>query len=277
MKRVMMLAGILALAMTVTFPAAAQPSTWSVYLLENTSQNLVRVYGDGTQQAYDLGLAADSFVGQNAIDFAPDGNRVGYCVSSNTANGSQATLIVRDITNASTQSVNLDLGTAQGCWVKFNADASQIAVGLVRYYAGDPSADASVPPWSLLVIDAATGSQLNEMNLSKGSAIFNVEQTIMPEVRYFANNQIIFAGLPWGTEGTPSSPAYFWQLSDDSLQPIDRWWRSGLDSLASTGELVWAELDPNRAAAVQGGPVPQANVVKLADKSGQERVIYSQC
>src|SRR5215213_427470 len=122
MKRVITLALIILLALVLTFPAAAQPSDWSVYLFESTSQQLTRVYGDGTQQTYDLGLVADSYVGQSAIDFGPDGNRVGYCVSANTPDGARATLIVRDITNASTQAVNLDLGIAQGCWVKFNAD-----------------------------------------------------------------------------------------------------------------------------------------------------------
>jgi hypothetical protein len=270
MKRVIAGGVLLFLSLILIFPAAAQPSDWSVYLFENVSQQLIRVYGDGTKQAYDLGLPADTYVYLDAIDFAPDGNRIGYCTLS-----SKATLIVRDITNATPQSVNLDLGMAQGCWVKFNADASQIAVSLVRYYASDPNADPIVPIWSLLVIDAATGNQLHEMNSSKGGSNFNPQQTLMPQVRYFANNQVIFAGIPWGTEGSGMSPAYFWQLSDDSLQPIDRWWRSGLDSLTSTGELVWTELDPNRPAADNGGPVPQANIIKLADKSGQELVIYT--
>ncbi|MEO8396268.1 MAG: hypothetical protein ABI700_24970 [Chloroflexota bacterium] len=276
MKRMILLALVLALALILAFPAAAQSSAsaWSAYLFESTSQQLTRVYSDGTQQIYDLGLGAETFVGHDAIDFAPDGNRVGYCTSANTVDGSVAALIVRDITNANPQAINLGLGAAGGCWVKFNADASQIAVGVVRYYAGDPNADASLPPWSLLVFDAVTGNQLYEMNPLKGNSIFNPAQTFMPQVRYFANNQIIFAGIPWGTEGTPSSPAYFWQLSDDSIQPIDRWWRWGQDSLVSTGELVWTELDPTRAAAEPGGPLPQANTVKLADKSGQERVIY---
>jgi hypothetical protein len=104
--------------------------------------------------------------------------------------------------------------------------------------------------------------------------VFDPAQTVMPDVRYFANNQVIFTNLLWGTDAPPMSPAYLWQLSDDSVQAIDRWWRSGLDSLPATGELVWAELDPSLPAAQPGGPVPQANVVKLADKSGEERVIY---
>ena len=97
----------------------------------------------------------------------------------------------------------------------------------------------------------------------------------MPQVRYFANGQIVFAGVQWGTEGSPSNPAYLWQFGGDSLQPIDRWWRWGLDSLPATGELVWVELDQSLPAADPGGPMPQGNVVKLADKSGDERVIYT--
>ena len=273
MKRVILLALVLLLAFVLTFPAAAQPSDWSVYLFDSSSQHVMRVGLDGKQQTYDLGIPSGASLDQGSIDFTADGNRVVYC----TAAGADAhmELVVKDLINATTQPLQVNLGRAQGCWVNFNADASQVAVGIVRYYAGDTSADTSVPPWSLLVVDAATGNPLHEMNLSKGGSIFNPTQTIMAEVRYFANNQIIFAGLAWGTEGSPTSPAYFWQLSDESLQPIDRWWRSGLDSLASTGELVWTELDPNQPAASPGGPVPQANTIKVADKSGQERVIYA--
>jgi len=202
-----------------------------------------------------------------------NGKRVVYCTAAG-ADGHME-LVVKDLVGANTQPTQVNLGRGQSCLVNFSDDASQIAVGLVRYYAGDTTADTSVPPWSLLVIDTATGKLLHEMNLSKGGSLFNAAQTIMPEVRYFANNQIIFAGLLWGTDGAPSSPAYLWQLSDESLQPIDRWWRSGLDSLTSTGELVWTELDQSRPAAQPDGPIPQANVIKLADKSGQERTIFT--
>jgi hypothetical protein len=191
----------------------------------------------------------------------------------NQADGAHASLIVRDVISQAVL-VNVDLGTTDGCWVTYSEDNSQIAVGLVRYYAGDPNADTRFPSWQLLVFDATNGSQLHEMNPSKGSAVFDAARTVMPDVRYFANNQIVFAAIPWGTEGFPLSPAYFWQLSDDSLQPIDRWWRWGLDSLTQTGELVWIELDQSLPAAEPGGPMPQANAVKLADKSGQERTIY---
>ncbi len=270
MKRVISLALILVLASILTFPAAAQPG-WSLYLLNSSTQQIVRVYLDGTQQTYDLGVPGGAYLGTNEIDFTSDGGRAAYCLMGD---GGQATLTVRDLAAQSTLA-SADLGSAQGCWVTYSDDNSQIAVGLMRHYPGDPGADPNLPTWQLLILDAATGNQLHELNPNDGAAAFDPSRAIMPEVRYFANNQIVFAGLPWGTEGFPSSPAYLWRLGDGIIQPIDRWWRWGLDSLNQTGELVWVELDPSLPAADPGGPVPQANVVKLADKSGQERTIYA--
>ena len=217
----------------------------------------------------------ETYLGADAIDFTADGDRAAYCVVVSQADGAYATLNVKDLTGASAP-VSVDVGKTDGCWVSFNADGTQVAVSVVRHYAGDPNADASIPAWELLVFDAATGQQLGEMNPTKAAGVgFDATRTIMPQVRYFANGQIVYAGVQWGTEGSPSNPAYLWQLSSDSLQPIDRWWRSGLDSLSATGELVWVELDQSLPAADPGGPMPQGNVVKLADKTGDERVIYT--
>lgn len=271
-KRSMMLA-ILVLGLLLASPAAAQQTGWSVYLFNNVSQQLLRISLDGAQQTYDLGIPEGAYLGRSSIDFTSDGSRAAYCLVVNQADGAYASLIVRDFAGQAAL-VNVDLGKTDGCWVTYSEDNSQIAVGLVRYYAGDPNADTRVPNWQLLVFDAGSGGQLHEMNPTKGGAAFDAARTVMPEVRYFANNQIVFAAIPWGTEGFPLSPAYFWQLSDDSLQSIDRWWRWGLDSLSASGELAWVELDPSLAAAEPGGPLPRANVVKLADKSGQERAIY---
>ncbi|MCC6803849.1 MAG: hypothetical protein IT319_13280, partial [Anaerolineae bacterium] len=272
MKRVIMLALVSARALLLAAPAAAQ-SDWSVYLFNNVSQQLLRISLDGAQQAYDLGLPEGVYLGQRSLDFAPDGSRAAYCMVVNQPDGANAALIVRDLASGAAL-MSIDLGTTDGCWVTYSEDASQIAVGVVRYYAGDPNAPANLPTWQLLVFDAASGSQLHEMNPVKGNAYFDAGRTLMPDVRYFVSSQIVFAGIPWGTEGFPISPAYFWQLSDDSVQPVDRWWRWGLDRLNATGELVWIELDQSQPAAEPEGPMPQANVVKLADKSGQERVIY---
>ncbi|MEP7291995.1 MAG: hypothetical protein ABI835_09435 [Chloroflexota bacterium] len=273
-KRAISWVAFVMLALLVAFPAAAQ-SDWSLYLFNSSTQQVLRVYLDGTQQAYDLGIPAGSFTGQRSIDFSSDGNRVAFCVPVNEPNGAHSYLYIKDV--ASSQPLTVDMGMGDGCWVTYSEDNTQVAVGVVHYYAGATGVDTSVPPWELVVVDAATGQKLDEMNAAKAAvAQFDPEpRSYMPDVRYFNNSQIIFGAVPWGTEGFPISPAYFWQLGDDSIQSIDRWWRWGVDSLSATGELVWMELDPNFAAADPGGPMPQSNVVKLADKSGQEHVIYA--
>ncbi len=273
-RRWIILAVAVLLVVSVTAPAAAQDPAWSLYLLNGRTNQLIRIFLDGTQQPVDLGLPADTYVGAASIDFSNGGSRAAYCVSTSQA-GAGATLTIKDMTGTSAP-VAVDLGKTDGCWVNFGEDGEQVAVGVVRHYAGDPNADASVPAWELLVFDATTGQSVAAMNPTKAAAIgFDPNRTIMPQVRYFANGQIVYAGVQWGTDGSPSSPAYFWQLSDDSLQSIDRWWRWGLDSLPATGELVWVELDSSLPAADPGGPLPQGNLVKLADKSGDAHTIYT--
>lgn len=256
--------------------AAAAQSDWSAYLFNGVSQQLLRVRLDGTTESYDLGIPEGSFIGAQSMDFTTDGSRIAYCVPVYDADGSRSTLYIRDIASADA-AVSVDLGMGDGCWVTYSDDNMRLAVGLVHYYAGAPNADASVPPWELLVLDAATGQQLYAINQEKAAPVgFDPEpRSFMADVRYFNDNQLIFAAIPWGTDAPPISPAYLWDLSTDSLQPIDRWWRSGVDSLDASGELVWLNFDSAAPAAEPGGPVPQANEVRLADKSGEERVIYA--
>lgn len=257
------------------FPAAAQDD-WSAYLFNGVSQQLMRVRLDGSTETYDLGIPEGSFIGAQSMDFSADGSRIAYCVPVYDTRGSTATLYIRNL--ASTDApLTVDLGQGDGCWVTYSDDNAQIAVGRVHYYAGDPNADTNVPPWQLLVLDAATGNQLHQMDAEKAipSGFDPEPRTFMPDVRYFNDNQLIFAAIPWGTDAPPIRPAYLWQLSTDSLQAIDRWWRSGVTSLSASGELVWLDLDAAVPAAEPGGPVPQANEVRLADKSGAETVIYT--
>ncbi len=273
-KHETMLAALVVLVLGMLFPAAAQ-SGWSLYLFDSVSQQVLRVYLDGTQQAYDLGIPAGNYIGQRSLDFASDGNRVAYCVPVNEPNGAHSYLYLKDIT--ATDALTIDLGMGDGCWVTYSDDDAQVAVGVVHYYPGMEGVDTSVPPWELLVFDAATGARLHEMNAEQAApAGFPAEpRAYMPDVRYFANNQVIFAPRMWGTEGFPSEPAFFWHLDSDTVEPVDRWWQWGLDALPATGELVWLELDPSLPAADPGGPVPQANSVRLANQNGEERLIYA--
>ena len=274
-KRGMMLAAVIVLVLGMAFPAAAQ-SDWSLYLFNGVTQQVLRIYLDGTQQTYDLGIPEGNFIGQRGLDFASDGNRVAYCVPINEPNGAHSYLYIKQI-DAAEPSVTVDLGMGDGCWVNYSDDNSQVAVGVVHYYPGMEGVDTSVPPWQLLVFDATSGQQLYEMNADKAApAGFPAEpRAYMPDVRYFAGSQLIFAPRMWGTEGFPSEPAFFWHLDSDTIGPVDRWWQWGIDSLPATGELVWLELDPNLAAASPGGPMPQANTVRLANQYEEERVIYA--
>ncbi len=275
LRRFLTLAALALLVFSSIAPAAAQDSAWSLYLINNSTNQLVRVGLDGSQEVVDLNLRAGTYLGADSVDFTADGDRMAYCVVVSQADGAYGMLNVKDLTGASAL-VSVDVGKTDGCWVSFSEDGTQVAVSVVRHYAGDPNADTSIPAWQLLVFDAASGQSVAEMNPTKAaSAGFDPTRTIMPQVRTFANGQIVYAGVQWGTEGSPSSPAYLWQIGVDNLQPIDRWWRSGLDSLPATGELVWVELDQSLPAADPGLPVPQGNVVKLADKTGIERVIYT--
>jgi hypothetical protein len=278
-KRSPIFAAVVAMLLVSLFSVAIYStkaqSDWSAYMFNGVTQQLLRVRLDGTTESYDLGIPEGSFIGAQSIDFSTDGNRIAYCVPLFEENGSRSTLYIKDI--ASTDApLSVDLGKGDGCWVTYSDNNTQVAVGVVHYYAGDPNADTSVPPWELLVFDAASGQRLYEMNAAKAVSVgFDPEpRSFMPDVRYFNDNQVIFAAIPWGTDAPPISPAYLWLLSDDSVQPIDRWWRSGVDSLSASGELVWLDLESSIPAAEPGGPLPLANVVRLADKSGQEYPIY---
>lgn len=273
-KPMILLAALALLALTIAAPAAAQQSNWSLVLLDTVSGGLLRVSLDGTQTPIDLSKPADAYVGQKSIDFTDDGSHVAYCTVTDSADGAFVTLYAKAVNDAAPL-FSIELGKSDGCWITYSRDGSQIAAGVVRHYPGDPSADPNIPTWQLLVFDAASGQQLYEVNPVKNSASFDAGRALMPEVRYFAGDLIVFAGIPWGTEGFPISPAYLWQTSSGALQPVDRWWRGGWDTLAFTGELTWVELDPNLPAAEPGGPVSQGNVVKLADDGGNEVTVYA--
>ena len=96
MKRMILLALIMTLALVLTFPAAAQGNDWSVYLFDKASRQIIRIYLDGRQKTYDLGLPSGEYVsGRVSIDFSPDGNRVAYC--TNAEADAHSELVVRDI------------------------------------------------------------------------------------------------------------------------------------------------------------------------------------
>lgn len=275
--------GLLAALVSVLPIQAQTAGGWYAFLFNGITRQFVRVDASGAAQTFDLGLGEDIFLGSRDIALASDGSRIAYCANSAQAGTPQGdtTLYVLDL-NTQTRLVTLPLGANIGCRVTtdgFNADASQVAVGVVKYFPGSTDMDTSGPVWRLVVVDVASGSIVNELNAENPAAAnarILVGTALLPEVRYFANNQIIFAEVPYAIGGAPDWNAFIWQVDAGTVQPDSalRWGKSGLSYLETTGELVWLANDPNRPAIDPGGPLPAFNTVRLADKSGTETTVY---
>lgn len=265
-------------------PAQAQPgSTWYAFLFNSVTRHLLRVDASGTQEIFDLGLDETVFLGSRDIAFSSDGSRAAYCINRASGDAPQGdtTLIVRDLA-AGANVLEVALGGSLGCRVSaqsFNADSSQVAVSIVRYFPGDTSGDTSGPIWRLLVVDVASGSIIAELNAdSEAAQAAGVlpDTALLPEVRQFAGNRIIFAEVPWGIGGAPEWRAFIWQTDSGSVQPDSslRWGKSGLSYLPATGEMAWIDNDPDLASIDPGGPIAPFNIVMLADAGGAERMLY---
>ncbi len=264
-------------------PILAQSGGWYAFLFNGINRQLVRLDASGAAQTFDLGLGEDVFLGSRDIALSADGSRVAYCANSAQAETPQGdtTLYVRDL-NTQANLVELPLGANIGCRVTtdgFNPDASQVAVGVVKYFPGSADMDTTGPVWRLLVVDVASGSIVNELNAETPAAAdarILIGTALLPEVRSFASSRIIFAEVPYAIGGAPEWNAFIWQTDTGAVQPDSslRWGRSGLSYLETTGELAWLANDPNRPAVDPGGPLPTFNTVKLADASGAELVVY---
>ena len=256
---------------------------WYVFVFNGLSGQLVRIDATGSQTTFDLALPENSFVSGSAMALSADGNRIAYCPNTPGTESAQgtSTLIVRDLA-ANANVLEIPLGPSIGCQVSdqsLSGDGTQVAVSLVRYFPGDTNTDTSNPMWHVTIYDINSGSVIHELSADSSevaAAGVIMGTALMPDVRYFANNQIIFAEVPWGIGGSPEWRAFTWDLNSSTLtlDETGRWGKSGLSAQSTTGELVWLDSDPALAASDPGGPIPAFNIVRLADKTGQERAIY---
>ncbi|MEO8608285.1 MAG: hypothetical protein ABI690_10405 [Chloroflexota bacterium] len=281
--------GLLVFASMALMPSIglAQDNNWGVYLFNGSSGELVRVNGDGTQAVSGLGLGQGEFAGSSDMAFTRDGSRLAFCtttypqaVDANSTALPTAKFYLRDIA-AQNYLLNLDLGNAIGCrtgHAAFNSDDTQVAVSRINYYPGDPAADTSKPSWQILVMDIAGSMTVKELNAASPSVATYEGLTkgaILPYVVYFAGNQLIFAEVPYGIGGGAEWNAYLWDMDADTVEMVPRWGNIGLDTLPSSGEIVWVTKDANLPAGIPGGPVPDNNIVKYADKTGTEHTIFT--
>lgn len=264
-------------------PSLAQPG-WFAYLYNSLTGDLVRVSADGAQQVYNLGISPNTYVSGYDMAFTPDGSRAAFCgfeVAPGAFLGT-ATLYVRDIA-AGVNLLALNLGSAIGCRVTpeaFNADQTQVAVGVVRYYPGDPQAPTNIPAWGLYVIDVASAYILAELNADSPAVVaagIASEVAVMPEVRRFDGSAVLFLEVPWGIGGGAAYPAWVWQTDTGALnpEPTGIWGKASLRWLPAVDELVWLDADPSLLAAEQGGPMPPFNVVMVARPEQAGMLLHS--
>ncbi len=265
-------------------PALAQDTSWWAYIYNG--RDLVRVYQDGTTESFNVGLGADTFVGAQEFAFSTDGSRVAFCATTYPPMTGDIQpqpltgVFLRDIVGQ-TNLLDLDMGTAIACRTGaegMSPDGSLFAVGAINQFEGDPNADPTQPAWRLQVVDTATGSVAYELTNQSPAAISAFGETggtTMPYIQHVDNSSVIFAPMPWFTEGFIDA-AYRWDFGADTVELAtgEQWEQFRFDTLDATGEQVWIAADPNLPALQPMGPMPAYNVVRVADSSGQVTTIY---
>lgn len=261
---------LLALALLVMGIAQTlADDAWYIFLYNSTTQELARVNGRvGSTTTFELELQENEFV--DGMAFSADGQWVAFCGIQMIPERpqSQSTLYLRDL-EVGVNDLEIDLGKTLGCHVSreaFNEDDSRLAVGIINYFAPDKGMDTSKPIWQLLVFDTATGKVAHEINTDTPAVIqvgILSGLPIRPLVRYFADNQIIFAEIPYGIGGTPKTSAYRWYLDTGKVETADHWGAFALDYRA--GELIWVDYDSGLLAGEPGGPMTPFNVVMTVD------------
>ncbi|MCI0711938.1 MAG: hypothetical protein L0154_17410 [Chloroflexi bacterium] len=246
---------------------------WRAYLYNMSSQEIVRVNEDGDETRVNVPLVEGEFTEGMAVG-QPGVDRAAFCSVRTTDDSSTAFLNVLDL-NTGTQIQRHEMGSMSFCRVAPNAispSGDRVAVALVDVAGqGDFS-------WRLSVIDVDSGATVNAMSSTDPQFTALGTETdrfsIMPDVRLFEHDRLIFAVIPWQTEGMSTTDAFDWDLTNNTLVRVPQWGSLMLDYLPSTGELAWADLDDSRPAGQPGGPIPVNNVVRVMGANNEVRTVY---
>lgn len=276
-KFLLIIVGLLMLTLG-GLPAFAQAEDWSVILFDGSTNRLIKVDADGTANPIDLGLDANTFANQFA--FSPDGQLVAFCSNRppmSADEGQVWMLVVLDIANDRVV-MQQSFTDNQGCRASaFNSDSTVLAYGVVNYLPWDENIDPSIPAWELRLTDLS-GNVVNTLTAnSAGVPELNLDDQfpVMPDVQTFGGDTLTVTAYPWvGMGGVINLPAFTWTLADDSVALAPQYVGRFNDDSLPTGETVWSDLDTNLPAAQPDGPLPQANVVRVADANGDVRTIY---
>ena len=247
---------------------------WQAYLYNIGTQEIARVNEDGEETRISVPLVGEEFTENMAISKAGI-DLAAYCSVVPGENGGTAFLNVLDL-NTSTQIHRYDLGGMSFCRVApegISPSGDRVAVALVDV-AGQGQFS-----WRLKVIDVASGATVNEM--SNTDPLYATlggptdRSSIMPDVRLFEQDRLIFAVIPWQTEGLSTKDAFDWDLTTNNLVRVSQWGNLMLDYLPSMGELAWADMDESLPVGEVIGPIPTNNVIRIMDRNGQVRTVYT--
>lgn len=263
--------GVSALAAATLTPAMAQDDEqWSSYLFSSFDKQLVRVYLDGTTETYDLGIPEETFVTGRNMAFTNDGNTVAFCAPIMEGETTTHTVYVRDL-EAGTNSVEAELGAAWDCRIDQEAldeEAGQLAVSTI----GDEG-------WRIQVFDLTSGEVIQTLATGEENAPVlgnEADMHSLADVNHFENGTLIFALLPYGTEGPDEAPAFAWNFETGEASEVELWGKSMRDFFEPTGELAALHVNPDLEAGLPGGPMPSYNEVLVADfDSEAQTVMYS--
>jgi hypothetical protein len=272
----------LMIVLLAVVPVLGQDTAWSAYVYNG--RDLVRVFSDGRQETYNLGLPENTFMGSREMSFSADGSRVAYCAVTydqtvtDPALQTSAVLVLRDIA-AQTNLLEIDMGHPVACRTgqeAFKPDESLLAVALINYIPGSPGVDESLPSRQLLMIDSATGDVVYELDDQSEYEVLGVTfpGPTLSLVKYVGTDYVIYAPVPYFTEGYPDT-AYRWHLDTGTIEPEtgEQWEQFLEDTLDATGEKVWITTDPNLPSVQPIGPSLPLNVVRVADSAGQVSTI----
>ncbi len=250
-------------------PAAAYQTDeeWFAYVVhvlgDSRPEALIRIDEHGDTQTYTWPIRVETGI---FVSFSPNGQLLAYCEPSDEA----TQMVMWDI--AAEQPLwSRNFGPTSVCGVfrwNFDPTGSLIAVGIGsdNDHAGDG------PHWRIVVLDVTNGDIVSELNdqmesvIVLGLDVFG-DVTLLPVVKRFAENQLIFTLDPSVIEGNRLQ-AYSWTVDSETIQLVD-YWGNGSDFLPETGEMLIIETD---GITVPGVPIPIGNSLSIVHADGVHTV-----
>lgn len=272
-----LLIGILALAL----PAGAGGS-WHFYAFNNTTKELVRVYGDGTSESFILPLDLSIFVSGFGMAVSPVESKLAFCAGSPAADPNSPANYAVYLYDVGSPQITLTapMGTPMACTAaRFNELGDLLAISLVNYFPGDPiAAESGLPAWQLLLMEVATGQIVGEINAANPTWADYPDMaqfpSLLPMIPYFEGANVVLQAMPFGIGGAITTvPAYTWDYTQNSVTPAPAWGNMFQASLGP--ELVYAVQDPNLPGMEQFDMTPPHNAVYSAEKDGSQRLLYT--